>query len=143
MKIKRKLVIGLTTVMIPLMIGALLYYIMCPEVFFVKIIERYLDLNIHIEYRVEQNIVTKFFRNYFFDYIWAFALTNALNLIFESDTMAHLKSCFISVMVGIFLEVSQLIRVVYGTFDVLDILSEILGTVSAIIIIIVIRRKKV
>ncbi len=143
MKIKKKLIIGLTTVMIPLILGALLYYIICPEVFFVKLIDRYTDFNIHIEYQTEQNRVTEIFRNYFFDFIWAFAFTNALNLIFNNDTIAHLKGCFISVVVGALFEVLQLVRVVYGTFDVWDILSEILGTVCAFFIMMVIRRKKV
>lgn len=131
------------TIIIPLILGASLYYIICPEVYFVKIIDYYLNINLHVEFNIEQNILTKVLRNHFFDFIWAFSFTNALGLIFYNDTKVHLKYCIIPICVGVFFELLQKVRVVYGTFDALDILSEILGIASATLIILSIRRKDI
>ncbi len=125
-----------------MILGAILYYIVCPEVYFVRIIDYYTNLNIHIDNFVEQNILTRIFRNHFFDFIWAFSFTCALELILSNDAGTYLKGSFICVIVGIALELLQLVEGKYGTFDVLDILFEILGAVSAVLIIIIIRRKK-
>ena len=48
---------------------------------------------------------------------------------------------FISIFVGSVLEIFQYIGVAKGTFDIFDILVEILGVFSAVIIIQIFRRK--
>ena len=125
----------LYTIIIPLIVGGILYYLLCPEVIFVKIIEQYMNLNIHIQYSENKNTLSMLFRNYFFDYIWAYTFFQTLYLINSKGTKAHLINCIISITLGSVLEVFQFMRIVYGTFDIWDIVVEMTGVLSAFIII--------
>lgn len=133
MRIQNKGIWGLVTIIIPLLIGGIFYYIFCPDVWFVKIVDYYTNLNLHIQYDIYKNIFVAFLRNYLLDYLWAYAFANALYLICDTDGL--IVSCILSILIGAFWEMSQFIGIVNGTFDVLDIIFEILGALSAIFII--------
>lgn len=141
MKIERKILFSLVTIIIPLIIGGVFYYIFCSDVYFVKIIDNYTNLNMHITSEVCENMWFRILRNYLIDYLWAYAFTNALFLVFDSNNTGIVASCICSVFIGSALEVLQLIGIVSGTFDVWDILFEMLGAITATFIIKIIRRK--
>ena len=140
-KIKEKIVFALEAIIIPLAIGGVIYYILCPEVYFVKIIDFYTGINMHVHFNIQKHMIIRMIRNYLLDYLWAFAFTNALFLTFKNDTNALPICCLVSIFVGLILEMTQLFGIVYGTFDILDLITEILAAISAIIII-TIRRKR-
>lgn len=57
---------------LPLSIGALIYYIFLPDVYFVRMIDCLLPYSIHVSYP-SQLMCLRVLRNYSFDFIWAFA----------------------------------------------------------------------
>ncbi len=141
MKIGRKKLFSLISVIAPLIMGGIFYYIFCPEVYFVKIIDNCINLNMHITSEVCENMWFRILRNHLFDYLWAYAFTNALFLVFDNNNKGILGSCICSVLVGSVLEGLQLVGMVSGTFDIRDILFEMLGAITATFIIKIIRRK--
>lgn len=125
-----------------MIIGAFLYYLFCPEVLFVKWIDFICPLNIHITLDINHNIFTKLFRYYFFDFLWAFSFTNTIFLLLKNKAIAPGLSCIITVCTGFFLDLLQRFEIVHGTFDFIDILVELFGSLGAVIIIKFIYRRK-
>ena len=141
MTIGRKIVFVLIAVAMPLIIGGIFYYIFCPEVYFVKVIDNYTKLNMHISTNVYGNMWLRILRYHMFDYLWVFAFTNALFLVFDNSNKGIWGSCICSVLVGSVLEVFQLVGITNGTFDIRDILLEMFGAFTATFIIKSVRRK--
>ena len=133
---KRKLIkVGILFVVLPLSLGGILYYLLCPDVFFVRHVDSFLGI-----YRFSDSLsifptLSRFLRNYFFDFIWAFALTNSLYLILGNNAWSCLTSIICSVFLGSAMEILQLTGVTTGTFDVWDIAAEAVGAVTGAIII--------
>lgn len=139
-------------IFIPILIGSLGYYFLCPEVWFVNKIDKILLENannsvinefiFHIRNSNHfslDNVGYTIFRFYFFDIVWAFSFT-ATVLFITNPTRE--KIIYIEVLIFIFeivCEFSQLFNFVNGTFDVLDIAAEIF--INILVIKILIWRK--
>ena len=110
----------LLNVIVPILLGAVIYYIFSPEVIFVKKIDEILGINWHIE--VEQvNEIWKFIRNHFLDMLWSYALVFALFYILDNDAAKLKVALIISFMTSCIMEMLQLFSIARGTFDLWDI----------------------
>lgn len=129
------IIFSISFVAFPIIIGAVLYYLFCPNVWFVKLIDTWFgELNrTSIEYDTVPFL--KFIRNYLFDFIWAFAMTNAIFIILNNNAKPIRICLTISVILGITMEILQLLGIAEGTFDIWDIVTEGLGSVLGAIVI--------
>ena len=123
-------------VIIPLVIGAAVYYIMSPDVIFVRGVDGLLGLGVHVGVHDNNFMLIKFIRNYFLDMLWAYALVFALQYIIGNKTAKSHTTLFVAFIFTAVIEMLQLTSLASGTFDVLDILVELIAEVIAVIIII-------
>ena len=118
---------------LPLSIGALIYYIFLPDVHFVQIIDSFLPCSIHVSYP-SQIIGLRVLRNYLFDFIWAFALSSCLFIYLEvKDKGGGIKLLLGMALFEIIMELSQLSHILPGTFDICDILVELVANIIVIL----------
>lgn len=122
-------------IIIPIILGALIYYLISPEVIFVRQIDNCLRTNSHIGNISMNNLMIRFVRNYFMDMLWGYALVFALFLI-EGNNAAELKKIFIVAFAfSAIMEILQMTPIAKGTFDVCDIIAEFFAEVIAVFII--------
>lgn len=132
-KKKSLIIYSIVFVIIPLCIGAILYYVFCKDVWFVKIIDGWFG-------QFDRPSINGFIRNYAFDFIWAFAMTNAMFIIFNNNAKPIAICLVIPVVLGVAMEILQLLGISQGTFDIWDVVAEGLGAVLGAIIINTFRR---
>lgn len=137
---KRKIFILINTI-VPILIGAAIYYVISPDVLFVQKIDEILGYGIHIN-RINYDLFfIRFIRNYFLDMLWGYALVFALFLIV--DNTAKIWIIFlIAISFSAVMEFLQLTSFVYGTFDIFDIVAEFIAELMAVIIIKIITFKE-
>ena len=117
---------------LPLSIGALIYYIFLPDVHFVQIIDSFLPCSIHVSYP-SQIIGLRVLRNYLFDFIWAFALSACLFIYLDvKDRGSGVKAFWGIALFEIAMELSQLLSIFPGTFDICDIFVELIANIIVI-----------
>ncbi len=128
--------IGLViNILIPIFLGAIIYYFISPEVMFVKIIDSGLGLKRYFGIWTSDNLIFIFIRNYFLDMLWAYALVISLFLIIGNEKECVFSVFLIAFSFSIILELLQIIPFVRGTFDLFDIAVEFLTEGFAVIII--------
>ncbi len=125
----------LINVVIPLVVGAVIYYLYSPEVVFVKNINSVMGLNYQEAILEKNNIILQFIRNYYLDMLWAYALVMTLFFIMYDNTVKLYELLGIAFSFTVVLEILQVIPSVKGTFDFCDILVELLTEVIAVFII--------
>ncbi len=116
-------------VIIPMIIGCVLYALLYPDVWFVNILDDLLGIK-----RNNDNLnvaIPQIFRFYFFDVLWAFALMNSLLLITSTDNKFHVLPLTCTVLLGALLEMLQLSGCIMGTFDFFDMVAEFVGALLA------------
>ena len=99
---------------LPILAGSLFYYVTSPQVIFVQNIDSLLGVSLHVG---TENTFVVNLRSYMPDMLWAYALVFSLML-------------FSTIM-----EVLQVTGCVKGTFDVMDIIVEIIAELMAVFII--------
>ena len=124
----------LLNVIIPIMLGGVIYYIFTPEVIFVERIDEVLGLNCHIEIS-SMNFVWQFVRNYFLDMLWGYALVFALFYIFDNGAAKLVAVFIISFMTSCIIEMLQLFSIARGTFDLWDITWMLFAELVAVFVI--------
>lgn len=131
MKYKQKLWwIGLH-IAVPLIMGAVIYYLISPEVIFIKMFS--MSGEIPEPFTLNQShMIHRFVRNYFLDMLWAYALMNTLIFLIGNSSSTIKISVSIAVIFTVILEGVQLTSFVSGTFDVWDIMVEIIGELFAV-----------
>lgn len=129
---KNKVILILVTVFLPLTIGTILYYIFCPEVWFVQKINQLFYIKIPVGLWTFTDRGSKFIRYYLFDFLWAFGLVNALDILCGRNMRSMVLAVSITTMLGAFLEYMQLIGLAKGTFDIFDIFAVLLGAVVGV-----------
>jgi hypothetical protein len=125
----------LLNIMIPIFLGAVIYYLYSPDVLFVRRFDSVIGLEYHEKIWVMDNLIFKFIRNYFLDMLWAYALVIALFFVIGNNAASVLKILFIGFSFTIILEILQITPVAEGTFDFCDIVVEFLAEVVAVLII--------
>lgn len=120
---------------VPILCGAVIYYLLSPDVVFVKLIDGIVGRGVHFTSVLRDNCVVQFVRFYFLDMLWGYALIFALYFIIGNN-MARLKKSFIVTFVfSTSMELFQLIVPAGGTFDIFDIIFEFLAEIIAVFII--------
>ena len=118
----------------PLIIGAFIYYLVSPNVFFVKKIDAVIGgvINIHI---TPTGFFFKLVRNYFLDMLWGYALVFALFYIIGNNAVKIGKILGIAFIFSAAMELIQISTFIQGTFDIFDIGVEFLAEIVAAFII--------
>ena len=134
--IKKKMI--LLNIIVPLLIGGILYLISSPNVIFVEFI------NVHIKNISPvikfDSMMGKFLRNYIADILWGYSLQFAIYFILDEEKIWKL---FIAAFVfSTFFEGIQIFNSIPGTFDAWDILFEGIAEIIAAININNMRRQK-
>lgn len=116
-------------VFLPLLLGAVLYYIYCPQVMFVRGIDRMFGWENH---RLISSMypLRGFVRNYLFDFLWAYAFASCVTVITDN----RIIRLAIPITALVLFESMQLIWPNFGTFDVWDIVVEILAVITCALI---------
>lgn len=122
-------------IIFPIVIGAIMYYVVSPEVIFVKWIDNFLGTGFHVSGVCADNGVLCFLRNYFLDMLWGYGLVFALFLIMGNNTADLWKAFLIAFLFSVVMEMLQMTPVAMGTFDVWDIAVMFLAEVIAVFII--------
>ena len=127
----RKFFISLVIyVFAPVFIGAILYYIFCPDVYFVNKIDEIFGLyGCHIFVPIS-NIFIKFLRYYLMDFLWSFSLMAIVWIVFYDLGINKLILAVIGFEVV--MELIQLFPRVIGAFDIYDIVVEIIANILVI-----------
>ena len=118
----------------PVIIGAFIYYLISPDVFFVKKIDAVIGdvINIHI---TPAGNFFKLVRNYFLDMLWGYALVFALFYIIGNNAVKIGKILGIAFIFSAAMEFIQISTFIQGTFDIFDIGVEFLAEIVAAFII--------
>ena len=119
----------------PIILGAMLYYLLSPEVIFVKWIDDFSGTSFHISGIDTDNMLLGFIRNYFLDILWGYALVFALFLVRGNNTADLMKTFLIAFLFSSTMELLQITPVAKGTFDVWDIFVMFLAEAVAVFII--------
>ena len=134
MKEIKRTVFLIINILIPIGLGAVIYYLVSPDVLFVKQIDLLLGKAMHFEVANDISVV-KFIRNYFLDMLWAYALVFALSLIICRNAAQLWETFMIAFIFSAILELLQITPVVQGTFDIWDIMVELIAELVAVFII--------
>ena len=129
----QKLIPHLLFIVIPLLIG-LLIYIFADNGSFLH--DWFTD---HFGAMVSQRIynylskssIIVFLRNFLCDCCWAFSLEHSVYFILRNSRKGLFESVIISIVFSLFIESAQFFGIILGTFDFLDIIFEITAIVFA------------
>ena len=126
----------LYNIIIPILIGAVIYFLTSPDVFFVKAASAFFKLSDRIIVSDFGNLLIRFVRNYIPDMAWGYALVFSLYAIAGSQTEKELYGLvFIAIVFSATIEILQMTPIMRGTFDLWDIAAELLTEVTAVFII--------
>ena len=121
---KRLLILN---IVVPLAVGALIYYILFPDIIFVKAIDNLSGVSFHIPVKLN-NAFVRCLRFYLLDLLWAYSLMSLVSMMFkESKAVYAISFVFIIAM-----EMIQMVPGIPGTFDVIDIIIEMIAGLIAI-----------
>ena len=122
-------------IIIPIISGAVIYYLISPEVIFVKWIDGFVGNGLHISGINTNNIILGFIRNYFLDMLWGYALVFALFLAIGNNAADLIKTFLIAFLFTTAMEIFQITSIAMGTFDVWDIVAMFSAEIIAVFII--------
>lgn len=122
-------------IIIPIVTGAIIYYLMSPDVKFVRWVDDVAGIGFHISDTAMDNVMLRLLRNYFPDMLWGYSLVFALFLAMGNN-LENLRKIFItSFLFTTVMELFQLVQITSGTFDVCDILFTFVAEAAAFLII--------
>lgn len=130
---KNKKLFPILNILIPILSGAIFYYLSSPDVWFVEIMDRFLGIAFHPLSMDGSNPIYYFFRCYGLDMLWAYAFVFALSVMIGHNSNDRLSIFIIAVVFSTGMELLQQTHWVAGTFDVLDIVFELLAELIAFI----------
>lgn len=135
----KKNVFIMLNIIIPILAGSSLYYLLSPNVIFVKSIDDIIG-TLHT-LNTNNNMFLSFIRCYFLDMLWAYALVFALFFILQHSKASLTTTFFTAFLFSTFMEILQLTDFAGGTFDVIDIAVEGVAEAIAIFIILFFTRR--
>ena len=121
---KRLLILN---IVVPLAVGALIYYILFPDIIFVKAIDNLSGVSFHIPVKLS-NAFVRCLRFYLLDLLWAYSLMSLVSMMFK-DSKAVYAISFVFIIA---MEMIQMVPGIPGTFDVIDIVVEMIAGLIAI-----------
>lgn len=120
-------------IIIPVMIGTVLYFYFCPDVIFVGVVDDFLKTVFHKTISRTDSLPW-IIRFYLFDFLWSYSFAGVMCFFFDIED--SLIPCIaIPVGFGIILEILQGVGIAAGTADVFDTIVEMAGVITAIIMI--------
>lgn len=128
-------------IVIPILTGAIIYYLIAPDVIFVKQIDSALGIQDHSALILGHSLCVELMRNYLLDMIWGYALVYALFCVMGCNVSQLRKCLVIAILFTCITEISQLTPLVRGTFDLIDIVVESISELSATGIILIYLRR--
>jgi len=90
-----------------------------------------------------QNIFIRLVDSYLADFLWAFAMFFCINAVMRHSPDKKRFRLVLCLFVDCVMELLQAFDIISGTFDFWDIVIQILATLTAYIIINIMKRKKV
>lgn len=127
----------LINTIVPIVIGAIIYYLIDPSVIFVRWIDLLLGNSYH--FNITSNyFIWKAIRNYLFDYIWSYSLVFAI--CYVKSQFSFFQVMTVSIGLGLVFELLQSLECFPGTFDYMDIIVQVVSVFSALIYIMAKRR---
>ncbi len=130
---KKKFVFYFLNISIPLALG-LGIYLFCYKTTYIN--TAFTDVfGISLPYIYYDNAFHRFITSWACDMLWAYSLTFALYLCFKVFKKPLIITTATSSLFAVTIELLQINGVINGTFDILDIISELLAISLAIIII--------
>ena len=123
---KKRMVIRLLFVLIPLLVGTVFYLFFDPHTAFsARLVSLFPALSkLQIPAAWTDNPILRFCRNYLCDFCWAFSLESSVILLFACTRRGLRRSVSITLPLSVLLEILQKTESVSGTFDPADILVE-------------------
>lgn len=123
-------------IVLPLFLGLLFYYLFCPDVMFVRVIDFVVGGGVHLSLTYGDGVLLRIIRNYLLDFLWSYSLTFSIFYLYGSNAADHRHFVFyVSFGLCAVMEILQCVSYVPGTFDVFDLFVEFLGTAAAVFII--------
>ena len=133
---KKKDKIVWLNIVIPILVGAVTYYCISPEVLFVTWIKQVIDVDDVFRTTLIYDVcVARFIRNHLLDMLWGYALVFSLFKISGNDTASIRRSFWLAFSFSAIMEILQLMPNSNATFDILDIIFEFVAEVIAVVII--------
>ena len=114
-------------IIVPLVVGALIYYVLFPDIIFVKTIDELIGVSFHVPVKFS-NIFIRYLRYYLLDLLWAYSLMSLVSMMFK-DSKAIYAISFVFIIA---MEMIQMLPGIPGTFDVIDIVVEMIAGLIAI-----------
>ena len=120
---------------VPILTGAVIYYVTSPDVIFVRQLDTILGMRVHMYDISYHSTIVRFIRYYALDMLWGYALVFALYFILDNNTASLFKIFVIAYVFSVIIEILQLTSFVKGTFDVFDLVVELIAEIAAVFII--------
>lgn len=131
---KRRLIFYILNIIIPLVLGLVLYLSFRRDSYIAILVSKYIYLPISPESLIPDGLKA-FLRNFVSDILWAYALSFAVVLTIGYSKKRMWFSALICLSFIVTTELFQKIDIFHGTFDVLDILFETLSICLALLFI--------
>lgn len=131
----RNKVFLLANMIVPILTGAVIYYVTSPDVIFVRQLDTILGMRVHMYDISYHSTIVRFIRYYALDMLWGYALVFALYFILDNNTASLFKIFVIAYVFSVIIEILQLTSFVKGTFDVFDLVVELIAEIAAVFII--------
>lgn len=129
---RNRSIFWLTSIFLPLIIGLLLYIWLRPDVLVTRIVIRVCPILSRITYSGNSTSIIVI-RNHMSDFLWAYSLMISVLYICEEYDIDIKIGIYICLLVDLIMEGSQVINPFF-TFDCLDLIAELLGTIIACMI---------
>lgn len=133
---KRDSIFYVLNIIFPIIIGTIIYILYSPNTIFVKLLSNYFDIK-----SLDSNFISNILRNYFCDFCWCYSLAFTISYIYK-DSLSAITSILVPISVGIALEIMQLTGTISGTYDLLDIISELSACIICYLILIKRNKKR-
>ena len=130
----------LLNIIIPLVLGGLIYYCYSPNVIFVQKIDALLGFAHHPFQLSVDAMPVKIIRNYLLDALWGYSLIFTIFLIIGNKTANENLVGLVGAVFAGLMELLQLTPLMNGTFDIMDIFVELVAIFIAVFIIKILRR---
>lgn len=129
---KRNSIFYFTNIITPLALGTILYCIFRPDVFYIrKLTIVFPFLKVMTVSASDDIPLVYFIRYYLMDILWAYSFMMGLCLLSLLGIITSRLALTLAVTLSVFFEFTQLIYITHMTFDVLDIILQIVAILIA------------
>ena len=121
---------NILNIILPLFLGLYIYVLFRKETYIAVLIQELTGITFHPWFDLP-SWIEAFLRNYLSDFLWAYSLTFSVSFVLGHT--ANKAICFaICACTAVLFELFQKLNVVQGTFDIMDIIVELIAIVLAL-----------